>query len=224
MISSPETASSIRSTILALLKTSGRLTIARLAETIGVSYEAVRSQIVQLKKEGWIAQHLERDLAAAGRPRSLYRLTQVGENRFPKHYDTLAVDLVDAMATRLGPEQARNVLAEVAETQLQRWEPRLRGKSLDERLALLTTFYGDNDPYMSVETRDGETYLMERNCPYLNVALRRPLLCSVTVSVLTRLLGVRVVREKRFQNGDGCCAFRILADQPCTPAGFELEP
>lgn len=217
------TATSIRSTILALLKTSGRQTIAHLAETIGVSYEAVRSQVVQLKKEGWIVQQLERDLAATGRPCSAYQLTPAGEHYFPKHYDTLAIDLLDAVATRLGIEQTRAILAEVAETQLQHWEPRLRGKSLDERLALLTTFYGEDDPYMRLETRDGETRLIERNCPYLNVALRRPLLCSVTVSVLTRLLGVRVVREKRFQNGDGCCAFRILADQPCTPAGFELE-
>lgn len=224
MTSSPETASSIRSTILSLLKTAGSLTITQMAETIGVSYEAVRNQIVQLKKEGWIAQYLERDPSgAAGRPTSSYQLTQAGENRFPKHYDTLAVDLVDAVATRLGMKEARDVLAEVAETRVQRWEPLLRGKTLDERLALLTTIYGDDDIYMSVETHDGETHLVERNCPYLNVALQRPLLCSVTVSVLTRLLGVRVVREKRFQSGDGCCAFRILRDQPCSPAGFELE-
>jgi predicted ArsR family transcriptional regulator len=225
MVSNPESASHIRSTILSLLKTSGRLTIARLAEAVGVSYEAVRSQIVQLKKEGWIAQHLERDpSAAAGRPTSSYQLTQAGENRFPKHYDTLAIDLVDAVATRLGMKEARDVLAEVAETRVQRWEPLLRGKTLDERLALLTHIYGEDDPYMSVETRGDETRLVERNCPYLNVALQRPLLCSVTVSVLTRLLGVRVVREKRFQAGDGCCAFRILKDQPCTPTSFELEP
>lgn len=223
MTSFSETTFSIRSTILSLLKTSGSLTIARLAEAIGVSYEAVRSQIVQLKKEGWIAQHLERDPSAAGRPTSSYQLTQEGENRFPKHYDTLAADLVDAVATRLGMKETRDVLAEVAETRVQRWEPLLRGKTLEERLALLTRIYGEDDPYMSVETSGDEIRLVERNCPYLNVALQRPLLCSVTVSVLTRLLGVRVVREKRFQAGDGCCVFRILRDQPSTSTGFELE-
>lgn len=220
----PHPLTDIRSTILSLLKSRKAASIATLAEAVGVSYEAVRNQIVQLKKEGWITQHLERDPpGAAGRPTSSYQLTQAGENRFPKHYDTLVVNLLDAVATRLGAEDTLNVLAEVAETRIRHWEPLLRDKTLEERLTLLTNLYGDEDPYMAIDTSDGELRLIERNCPYLNVALQRPLLCSVTVSVLARLLEVRVVREKRFQSGDGCCAFRILRDQPCSPAGFELE-
>lgn len=220
----PHPLTDIRSTILSLLKSRKATSIAALAEAVGVSYEAVRSQIVQLKKEGWVAQHLERaPTGTTGRPTSLYRLTQAGENRFPKHYDTLVVNLIDAVAARLGADDARNVLAEVAETRIRHWEPLLRDKTLEERLALLTNLYGEDDPYMSIDTRDGELRLTERNCPYLNVALQRPLLCSVTVSVLTRLLGVQVVREKRFQDGDGCCVFRVLRNQPCTHTGFELE-
>jgi len=38
-------------------------------------------------------------------------------------------------------------------------------------------------------------------------------MCSVTASTITRLLGVHVASEKRFQDGDGRCNFRILADQ-----------
>ena len=56
--------------------------------------------------------------------------------------------------------------------------------------------------------------VIERNCPYLNAAMKRPALCSVTVNSLTRLLGVRVDREERFQNGDGRCVFRVYADEP----------
>jgi hypothetical protein len=35
----------------------------------------------------------------------------------------------------------------------------------------------------------------------------------VTVSLLSRLLGVDVYREQRFQSGDGRCTFRVLADR-----------
>jgi hypothetical protein len=44
--------------------------------------------------------------------------------------------------------------------------------------------------------------------------------------VQTLLLGHRVVRERRFQAGDGCCAFRVLEDEPVDPKAyrFELEP
>jgi predicted ArsR family transcriptional regulator len=53
--------------------------------------------------------------------------------------------------------------------------------------------------------------------------MRRPALCSVSVSALTRLLGVRVHREEKFQNGDGRCVFRVHANEPVTDWTFTLE-
>jgi len=41
----------------------------------------------------------------------------------------------------------------------------------------------------------------------------RPRMSSVTVSTITRLLDVHVASEKRSQDGDGRCNFRVLADQ-----------
>jgi predicted ArsR family transcriptional regulator len=67
------------------------------------------------------------------------------------------------------------------------------------------------------------TILIERNCPFYDVAMQRPVLCNVTLNTLNRLLGYRVVREKRFQNGDRCCAFRIKTDQPISLTAFLFE-
>ena len=78
---------------------------------------------------------------------------------------------------------------------------------------------------MTAEPHDGGYRLVERNCPFLNTAMRRPALCSVSVNALTRLLGVRVEREEKFQNGDGRCVFRVHAAQPVDAANwaFALE-
>jgi predicted ArsR family transcriptional regulator len=65
----------------------------------------------------------------------------------------------------------------------------------------------------------------ERNCPFLNVARAHPAICSVSVNTLERLLGFRVIREQRFQAGDGRCVFRVQLDQPRSPGkDFTLEP
>jgi predicted ArsR family transcriptional regulator len=58
------------------------------------------------------------------------------------------------------------------------------------------------------------------------MAMARPVLCSSTVSVLTRLLGTKVVREDRFQDGHGRCSFRIYENQPLdvTNLRFAREP
>ena len=79
---------------------------------------------------------------------------------------------------------------------------------------------------MEVRWRGNVPLLIERNCPFLSVARKHPALCTVSVCTLSRLLGVRVVREQRFQDGDGCCVFRVCVDEPLTeemPVGSE-EP
>jgi predicted ArsR family transcriptional regulator len=61
--------------------------------------------------------------------------------------------------------------------------PRLEGKSLDQRLALLKDYYLPGDPFITIE-RNGKISLVEHNCPYFNVAMARPAMCSITVNAL----------------------------------------
>lgn len=217
-----------RREILLALKRRGPLAIAELSRRLGITREAVRQQLVLLEREGWLERRVDRSGAGKpGRPRSLYRLTPAGDHLFPKRYDDLAVELVDAVAESLGAAALKEILARLTEARVRRWQPVLSGLSLRERLEALQGIYLEEDPFTRVEeTPGGGLRLVERNCPFLNVASRRPALCSVTVSTLARLLGCRVVREERFQDGDGCCAFRVLADQPLPPDAppFDWEP
>lgn len=218
--------SEMRKAILAIVKRRGASAIAELADELDVSYEAVRQQITQLHREGWLGKQIDRGRARVGRPQSRYRLTPAGDHLFPKHYDALTVELLDAVGEKFGREGIRAVLARLAETRVREWAPRVEGLDLEQRLQALRSIYLDGDPFVSVERDEDGLRLVERNCPFLNVAAKRPVLCSLTVSVLTRLLDHRVVREERFQSGDGCCAFRVLEDRPVDPATyrFELEP
>ena len=218
--------SGTRQTILEALKRDGPLAIAQLADRLGMSGEAVRQQLVQLQREGWIEAVHERGAARhSGRPPTRYRLSQAGDHVFPKHYDALTVALLDAVAAELGPDALQRILTSLTEVRARQWEPRLAGKSLRERVEALRGLYDGEDPFMEVEEVAGGFRLVEHNCPFLNVALERPVLCSVTVSLLSRLLGVTVVREQRFQSGDGRCSFRVIADRPRTKEAptFQLE-
>jgi predicted ArsR family transcriptional regulator len=218
--------SGTRQSILEALKREGPLAIAQLADRLGMSGEAVRQQLVQLQREGWIEALRERGPARhSGRPPTRYRLSQAGDHVFPKHYDALTVAVLDAVASELGPATLERILATLTEARAREWEPRLAGRSLRERVEALRGIYDGEDPFMQVEEVAGGFRLIEHNCPFLNVAMERPALCSVTVSLLSRLLGVSVVREQRFQNGDGHCSFHVITDRP-RPAGapsFQLE-
>ena len=169
--------------------------------------EAVRQQLLQLQREGWVSSDIPKgDRHRTGRPASIFRLTQAGDHLFPKAYDELAANLL-AFA-------GDDPLKRLTDAKVKAAEPSVRGLSLAAKVDALKALYSNDDPYMSVETtRDGYR-LIERNCPYYNVAMQNASICTVSVDVLARLLGVRVEREDTFQSGDGRCAFRIFVNQP----------
>jgi predicted ArsR family transcriptional regulator len=213
----------VQQKILALLKQHGETTTATIADTLDVSYEAVRQQIKQLEALRLVQRHKRPNPSGVGRPLRYYSLTASGEHLFPKNYDELAVGLIDAIGGELGADGLRRVLERLADAQVAQWEARLAGLSLEERLRALEDIYLENDPFTEVREEGGALHLVERNCPYLNVASRRPALCSLTVTVLSRLLGHRVTRVARFQDGDGRCVFRVHLDRPLQTTEFQFE-
>lgn len=217
--------SDVQQQILTFIKQQGETTNAAIAERLNVSYEAVRQQLRQLEAAQLVIAHKKRlQGQRAGRPTRLYTLSAAGDHLFPKAYDELAVALIDTLGTALGPEALRQVLAAFTDENVRQWAPHLQDKSLLERLEALKGIYLEDDAHMEVDQEEasGELRLVERNCPFLNVATRRPALCSVTVSTLSRLLGHVVTREKRFQNGDGRCVFRVHLDQPFNSDAFRF--
>jgi predicted ArsR family transcriptional regulator len=204
-----------RREILSYLKQKGEVTVQEAADRFAITHEGARRQFLQFEKEGWIVRRARRgEQRSAGRPTLGFALTAAGDHLFPKHYDALSLELIEAVVKTSGPEALRALLAAIAEKQATKWEPQLRGKSLEERLDLLKGLYFDGDPYMAVRKSGGEIRLIENNCPFLNVATQQPALCSLTVGTLQKLLGVRVVREESFQAGDRRCVFRVLRDEP----------
>jgi predicted ArsR family transcriptional regulator len=208
------------------LKQHGCATIAQLADALQLTGEAVRQQLLQLQRDGWIEAKIDRSLlerGRTGRPATTYSLTEGGDHLFPKNYDSLNVTLLDAVARELGTAGLKKVLGQISEARYATVEPSLRDKSLPDKVSGLRSWYLENDPYMGVEQVDGDYRLIERNCPFLNTAMRRPTLCSVSVSTLERILGVHVRREEKFQSGHARCVFRIYTNEPIDRDAWEFR-
>lgn len=221
--------------MLQALKRGGPGSIRELAAALDITYEAVRQQITELVRAGWVAANRApagADAAPAGVPgpkpgpaSRRYRLSAAAEHLFPKHYDELSLELLQNVLERFGGTGLVEILRRMTEARVAQWAPRLQGLTFEEKLEALSSLYEDKDAYMQVEWRAGAPALIERNCPYLSVAQQHPAICSVSVNTLERLLGFKVVREQRFQAGQGRCVFRVRLDEPRPPgAAFELEP
>lgn len=211
--------------MLLYMRERGGATIAELATHAGISDEGARQHLLRMERKGWIRRRETRSTAGrAGRPAAVYEVSLSGEAFFPKRYDELSLALADILSAAHGSGALTGALERITDAWVEKFAPRLQDKPLEERLALLKDYYIQNDPFISVE-RNGYVALVEHNCPFLNVAMQRPVLCSVTVNALTRLLGFKVQRRRSFQAGDGCCEFRIETDRPVDPARepFTLE-
>jgi predicted ArsR family transcriptional regulator len=218
------------SALLHALKRLGPMSMRALGVELGITYEAVRQQIAELRRAGWVTPERASSLPAAadrkrGPPSRRYHLTGAAEHLFPKNYEALSQELVRHVIERFGGAGVREILSRMTDERVRRWRPLLKSMTVRRRLKALCSLYEDKDAYMEVQWREGAPALIERNCPYLNVARAHPAICSVSVNTLEQLLGFRVIREQRFQAGDGRCVFRVRLDQPRSPAtGFTLEP
>lgn len=216
----PET----RRLILQLIKERGGTTASEIAGALGVSAEAARQHLVQLQTSGWVEARNVRDRGRMGRPSTTYTISIAGENLFPKLYDELLIALVHAAAEAFGPEAPESVWASLADARTRGWQHLQDQPQIRERVNALRDLYVRKDPYIRVQPHPEGYDLVELNCPFLNVALQYPALCSTSVNMLSRVLGRRVVREKRFQDGDGLCVFRVYANEPLAIEQFEREP
>ena len=221
-----------RGAIFRLMKEEGFVSIPRIAEVLGVSHEAARKHMVELQRSGWIVTECGPDEAkrresSPGRPPVRYCLSATGDDLFPKKYPELAIGLLDTIATEGGADAVTAVLARFTDGRVAALEARMPAKSMGRRFAELGAIYSDGDPFASVEKRGDDYVIVERNCPYLNFAMQRPEICSTTVSTLRRVTSCEVVRERRFQDGDGRCEFHVRTAQASPDrkeVRFEWEP
>jgi predicted ArsR family transcriptional regulator len=131
------------------MKESGGATIAELAGRIGISDEGARQHLLRMERKGWIRRRETRPTAGrAGRPAAVYEISNAGESFFPKRYDELSVALADILVASHGRGALEGALERISDAWVDTWEPRLRGKSLDERLTLLKDYYIPGDPFL----------------------------------------------------------------------------
>jgi predicted ArsR family transcriptional regulator len=133
------------------------------------------------------------------------------------------VAMIDAISEELGPDAVKKVLSRIADTKVATTEAALQGLPLAERIQALKDWYLKDDPHMEIEKTEGGYLLVERNCPFINTAMNRPAICSISVNALSKLLGVRVVRDEKFQNGNGRCVFHIFADEPIDREKYQFK-
>ncbi len=199
-----------RQEILTSIKYQGAMTAEELARELGISQVAVRQHLAALEAEDIITVSVER--RGLGRPSHRYTLTVRGDEMFPRHYDTLTNALLDELRLWQGEEAVSLLFERKCERLESTLQPRMRNKSLPDRVHELTHIQKENGfmPEIAAE-EDGTFRLIEHNCPFRAVASSHPDTCCNSELALFRSLlpEAEIIREKYLPDGSHYCRFHI---------------
>jgi predicted ArsR family transcriptional regulator len=200
---------STREHILNILKERSQVTVDDLSQELGLTAVTIRHHLDILRGEGLIASPLVRRRKTPGRPQYVYTLADEAGSFFPKRYAQLAGLILDEVRSRLSPAEMEQMMKNIGERIADQASlPEKDG--FETRLAAVTEFL-NNLGYMArwEQQKNGDYTLHVANCPFEEVSHRDQQVCTVDMTLLTRLLGVSPQRISWSAQGDQSCSYLL---------------
>lgn len=196
--------------LLELLKRHGPQTAQTLAARLQITTPAARRHLSDLQEQTLVQAQIEKP-GGRGRPQHVFRLTDHGDERaFPKTYSALCLDLLQEVAQLYGEEAVTRVLQARSE-RLGAWlSTELPAEwPLEARLGRMVELLTDMGFDASLEGQGGTWFLVQRNCPTLQVARVHKSLCLCEIEMYSQVLGVSIAREEHMACGQSACRYRL---------------
>ena len=124
-----------RETTLTLLLRQGETSATSLAETLGISVQAMRRHLRSLEDDELV--EASPTSAGPGRPSNLWRLTSKGHKHFTDGSENFALGLLESMAATLSPEVMADLLRQQALEKATLYRKHLGNAPLEERVRAL---------------------------------------------------------------------------------------
>ena len=197
---------STKGQIVALLRRSSR-TVEDLAASLGLTDNAIRSQLATLERDGLVRQDGVRRSPGAGKPATVYEVVPEAEQLFSRAYAPVLAALLDELAAQL-PADRVDMLMESVGRRIAQGVPRGQSGDLATRVyaavGLLNALGGEAE---SEEREDG--FLIHGcGCPLSAATSRRPEMCRAVESMLSEVIGAPV-RERCERTERPRCCFEV---------------
>jgi len=197
--------SSTRGQILDLLRRSSR-TVGDLAGTLGLTENAVRSQLSGLEKDGLVRQEAVAR-KGVGKPAYVYALSPAADELLPKAYAPLLSLLLGVLSERMGPEEVEEVLREVGRRAAE-GSP-AAGDDLRARLDVAVKVLGEFGGVAEVEESGDSIRIRGYSCPLAALVPGNPQVCRLAETLVSEVVGTPV-RERCDKGARPRCCFEIL--------------
>ncbi len=194
---------STRGQIITLLRRSSH-TVDELAQTLGLTDNAIRAHLATLERDGFVKQHGVR--RGSGKPSFVYELTPEAEYLFPKFYGQVLDQLLEVLDERLRTEELEDLLRTVGQRIAAKWN--FPPGDLSVRLEAAVEVLNEIGGMAELEIGEETFCIRGYSCPLAAAVPGHPEVCHLAESLLAELVGVPV-KEQCEQNGAVKCRFLV---------------
>ena len=187
-----------------------RTTINELAEAVGINPISVRHHLTNLQVEGLVGTDEERH--GVGRPRLVYFLTEAGTERFPTRYLRLTTRLLAQMKESMPEPVVSKLFAQMADGLAEEYASQMKGLNMEERLDLAKTLLTEEGFDIQWERTGAQYQIHEITCPYLQIGLSHPEVCTVDQTLISKMLAVPAEKVQCLLQGDPHCTYVVQAE------------
>ena len=192
-------------TILDILRKAESLSVAQLAEAMGVTGTAVRQRLIRLMDQG----HVERRefRGSRGRPSHRYELTESGQRQTGANFADLAIALWEEIRSIKDAEVRRGLLQRIAHRVAASYSSRVTGDSLEKKMESICELFEEREVPFEVDTSGRLPVLTALACPYPELAERDRSICSMERMMFSELVGENLRLTSCRLDGGRCCTF-----------------
>jgi len=198
---------STKDRILQTLLRKPKLTINDLAEAVDINPISVRHHLSNLEKEGLIAAEEERH--GVGRPRLLYSLTEDGMERFPTKYLRLTTRLLAQMKESMPGPMVASLFNQIAEDLASQYASDIKGLNMEERLDFVKELLAQEGFTVEWEKKEGQYEIHEISCPYYQIGIAHPEVCTVDQTLISKMLAVPANKVQCILSGGAHCTYVV---------------
>lgn len=212
---------STRDHLAELIGQDGPITVADLAEELGLTAAAVRRHLDAMLAEGLVQAREVPGQRRRGRPAKAYVLSAPAHKVMATGYDELATQLLHHLATEHGPQAVEEFARLRGEELTRRLRPAVdaAGEDPHRRVAALATAlsaegYAASVRPVAVGTAAQASQLCQGHCPVQSVAAQFPALCDAEAAAFADLIGTDVRRLATIAQGDHVCTTHVPTGPP----------
>ena len=202
---------STRDRILQTLLRQPRRTINELAEAVSINPISVRHHLTNLQMEGLVSAEEERH--GVGRPRLVYALTEDGMEKFPTRYLRLTTRLLAQMKESMPGPIVTKLFSQIADDLASEYSEQMRGLSMEERLDFVKEMLAEEGFTVEWEKKDDEYQIHEISCPYYQIGVAHPEVCTVDQDLISKMLAVPANKIECILSGGAHCTYVVQSGQ-----------